>query len=86
MLASAVSSAARSVGDNFAARLSISWYCSAQQSALLTGMGRMALGQSPGAGDDGAGGTWPRRRSAGGIAHASVHFTVDLVAICLLVE
>ena len=28
----------------------------------------------------------PRRRSAGGIAHTSVHFTVDLAAICLLVE
>ena len=45
---------------------------------LLPGMGRVGLGQSPGAVHDGAGGTWPRRRSSCGIAHASTRFLDDL--------
>ena len=43
-------------------------------------MGRMEQGQSPGAGHDGAGGRWLRRRSAGGIALASAGFHDDLFA------
>ena len=44
---------------------------SANAPAAAAQNGRMVLDQLPGAGHDDVGGTWPRRRSAGGIGLAS---------------